>query len=207
MNKKLIVIGAGGHAKVLIECAKKCGLTIFGATSLIKKQETILGVNVLNDEQIIFQYGAEQVELINGVGMLPGENKQVRYEIFERFNKLGFKFVTLVHPSAVLAEELVLSEGTQVMAGVVIQPSVSIGDNTIINTSASIDHDCIIGKHCHIAPGVTLSGGVVVKDHVHIGTGATVIQGITIGENSVIAAGAVVYKDVPSNITYLGRVK
>src|SRR3990167_4624600 len=196
MNKEIIIIGAGGHAKVLIDCIKKSGLPILGATSLTKEQKTILGVKILGSDSVILEQDYRQIQLINGIGMLPGKAENVRQEIFERFKQAGFEFLTLIHPSVILAEEVILSEGVQVMAGAVLQPCVKIGENTIINTCASIDHDCMIGKHCHIAPGVTMSGGVIVHDNVHIGVGASVIQGITIGENAVIAAGAVVYKDV-----------
>ena len=95
-------------------------------------------------------------------------------------------------------------EGVQLMAGAVIQPNVSIGENTLINTSASIDHDCQIGAHVHIAPGTVLSGNVCVQDETHIGTSATVIQNIKIGTKCTIGAGSVVVKNISDRTLAIG---
>jgi sugar O-acyltransferase (sialic acid O-acetyltransferase NeuD family) len=132
---------------------------------------------------------------------LTGEQLQA---VFEKFKGKGFTFATIVHPSAVVASDVALGEGAQIMAGAIIQPGSRIGMNTIVNTKASVDHDCLIGDHVHLSPGVTLSGDVRIYNGVHIGTGATVIQGITIGANSLVGAGSVVIADVPSEIRVLG---
>lgn len=203
MNKPIILIGAGGHAKVLIDCMKKLRLEILGAVSLTGKEPSILGVSILGDDSVVFQHDPSDIYIVNGIGMLPGKTSSLRQEAFLHFKEAGYSFLTLVHPSAVIGLDVSLGEGVQVMAGSVIQSSVHVKENTIINTRASIDHDCMIDKHCHIAPGVVLSGHVSIKDSVHIGTGASIIQGVTIGENSVIAAGAVVYKNIPANTKYI----
>jgi UDP-perosamine 4-acetyltransferase len=97
-----------------------------------------------------------------------------------------------------------LGEGVQIMAGTVVQPGSKIGDNTILNTRSSVDHDCEIGAHVHIAPGVTLSGGVRVHDDAHIGAGAVLIQGVEVGASSLVAAGSVVIHAVPANTRVAG---
>ena len=89
------------------------------------------------------------------------------------------------------------------MAGVIIQPGVKIGRNTIVNTGSIVDHDCTISDNCHIAPGVILNGGVSIGKNTHVGTGSSIIQSINIGSNSSIAAGSVIYKDVPDNTTLI----
>jgi UDP-perosamine 4-acetyltransferase len=154
------------------------------------------GVRVLGGDESIRQFSPLHVQLVNGIGALPGFTK--RWQLCANFRNRGYRFFTVVHPSAVIALDTVLEEGAQVMAGVVIQPGVTIGRDTIINTRASIDHDCTIGPNSHIAPGAVLSGGITIGAGCHIGTGASVIQGVSIGEGAVVSAGAIVYEDVPS---------
>jgi UDP-perosamine 4-acetyltransferase len=192
----IIVLGAGGHAKVLIDALLASSAVIVGIVdpNPALAGTKILGVSVLGGDDVVNEYPPSQVHLVNGLGSvgLP----IIRQQLYERFKGMCYTFATVVHPSAVVASDVVLGEGAQIMAGVVIQPGSHIGINSIVNTRASVDHDCIIGKHVHIAPGVTLSGGVLVGEHSHIGTGATLIQGISIGNCCVVAAGAVVTKNV-----------
>lgn len=204
MSDAVLIVGGGGHAKVLVEALLANAAIIAGImdadSALLGKQ--VLGVPVLGDDQLLDEYPTDAVRLVNGIGStgLPVG----RRGIFERFTARGFGFATVVHPSAVIASDAELGEGAQVMAGAVLQPGCRIGANVIINTRASVDHDCIIGDHTHIAPGVTLSGGVSIGAGCHVGTGATVIQGITIGAGSVVGAGAVVTKDVAAGVTVVG---
>jgi UDP-perosamine 4-acetyltransferase len=149
---------------------------------------------VLGGDDVVSEFPPSEIQLVNGLGSVGLPVK--RQQIFERFKGMGYRFATVIHPSAVLSSDVELGEGAQVIAGVVIQPGSRIGINSIINTSASVDHDCIIADHVHIAPGVTLSGGVKVGECSHIGTGATLIQGISIGSACLVAAGAVVTKDI-----------
>lgn len=196
MNLPVIILGAGGHAKVLVEVLLKSGKVIAGIVDpdLTLVGTNILGVPVLGCDEVVNGYSTTDFHLVNGLGSVSVPLK--RQQLFDRFKALGYVFATVIHPSAIIASDAVLSEGTQIMAGTVIQPGCRIGINSILNTRASVDHDCIIGDHVHVAPGVTLSGGVSVGSRSHIGTGATVIQGISIGIGCLIAAGSVVTKDV-----------
>lgn len=196
MSLPVIILGAGGHAKVLIEALLQSGNLIAGIVDPDPKLAgvEIFGVPVLGGDDVVNDLPPSEIQLVNGLGSVGLPFK--RQQIFERFKGMGYKFATVVHPSAVVASDVELGEGVQIMAGVVIQPGCRIGINSIINTSASVDHDCIVGDHVHISPGVTLSGGVSVEAGSHIGTGATVIQGISIGSGCLIAAGAVVIKDI-----------
>lgn len=196
MSLPVIILGAGGHAKVLIDALLSASAVIAGivAPDPALAGTNILGVPVLGGDDVVNEYPPSEIQLINGLGSvgLPVNRQQ----IFEKFKGMGYKFATVIHPSAVLASGVVLGEGAQVMAGVVIQPGSHTGINSIINTRASVDHDCTIGDHVHIAPGVTISGGVTVGTCSHVGTGATVIQGISIGNGCLVAAGAVVTKNI-----------
>lgn len=196
MSLPVIVLGAGGHAKVLIDTLLASSAVIAGIVDPdhTLAGTTILGVPVLGGDNVVNDSPLSEVQLVNGLGSVGLPVK--RQQLFERFKGLGYNFATVVHPSAVLASDVELGEGTQVMAGAVIQPGCRIGINSIINTRTSVDHDCIISDHVHIAPGVTMSGGVKVGKMTHIGTGATMIQGISIGSGCLVAAGAVVTKDI-----------
>lgn len=200
----IIVLGAGGHARVLIDALLASSAVIAGIVdpdpSLVGT--TILGVKVLGGDGIVDGFPPAGVWLVNGLGSVGVPVK--RQALFARFKLAGYSFATVVHPSAVIAADVELGEGVQVMAGAVIQTGCRIGSNCIINTRASVDHDCIIGDHVHIAPGVTMSGGVQAGRGSHIGTGVTIIQGASIGSDCLVAAGAVVTRDVSAGTMVRG---
>lgn len=204
MQKPIIILGAGGHAKVLIDALQRQSANILGITDPDSKKigENILGVPVIGDDGAINTYNNDSIKLVNGIGMVT--NKTTRQQIFYHFKRQGYSFSSIIHDSAILSFDATLSEGIQIMAGAVIQPGCKIGTNSIINTRASIDHDTIIGAHVHIAPGVTISGGVQIGDGTLVGSGVTIIQGVRIGENTTVAAGAVVIRDVPNGVTVMG---
>jgi len=197
LNYPVIILGGGGHAKVLIDALRLNSIEILGLTdsNSAKYGKMFLGIPVLGSDEIIEMHAPESVRLVNGVGTIRDAAHRTR--LFERYRHRGYQFANIVHPSAIIAGDVVLSEGVQIMAGAVIQAGCHIGINTIINTQAAVDHDCLLGNHVHISPGVTLCGMVQVGESTHVGSGATVIQGITIGRNSLIAAGSVVIRDVP----------
>ncbi len=204
MSLPVIVIGAGGHAKVLIEVLKIQSCEIIGIVDADthKIGTAVSGVSVIGNDNAIRSYMPDAVLLVNGIGSIAQTTH--RQHIFEMLKTYGYFFASVIHPSAIVAEDVVIGEGAQIMAGAIIQPGSRIGRNAIINTGARIDHDCKIGDHAHIAPGVTLSGGVSVGVSAHIGTGATVIQEVAIGARAIIGAGAVVIKRIPSGVTAVG---
>ena len=195
----VIVLGAGGHAKVLIEALRLIGTPIKGVTDpAAKRKARFLGLPLLGGDERVVEYATDELQLVNGLGPLPG--KPSRWKLAEHFRNLGYRFSSVIHPRAIIADDVALAEGVQVMAGAVIQPGVKVGVDTIINTGALIDHDCRIGSGCHIAPGATLCGSVVVGDNTHIGTGATVIQNITIKHDCIIGAGSVVLNNIQEGV-------
>ncbi len=205
-TRPVIILGAGGHAKVVAEALRQSGRKIIGLlTPDTEPGIELCGSIVLDHDQALDEYSPEAVELANGIGAMPGNN--ARWQQSVRMRELGYRFTSVIHPSAVIAEGVALAEGVQIMAGAVIQPEVGIGRDSIINTGALLDHDCVIGANCHIAPGVVCSGGVRMGDGVHLGTGSVIIQSISIGLGSVVAAGSVVYRDIPDNTTFIQKRK
>jgi UDP-perosamine 4-acetyltransferase len=197
MTKPVVILGGGGHARVVIDALRRAGHTIAGVIDPKPEVAKTLpaGVNWLGKN--LSQTKASEAQVAIGVGSLEANANNPRIRLFYEAKAAGFEILSVRHPSAIVAGDVALGEGSQVMAGVILQPGIRIGVNCIVNTSASLDHDCRIGDHVHIAPRVVLSGGVSVGNGSHLGTGAIIIQSIRIGEWAMIAAGAIVTVDVP----------
>jgi sugar O-acyltransferase (sialic acid O-acetyltransferase NeuD family) len=200
----LIVIGAGGHAKGLIDILHRQQRQIIGCTGINKglNGTEVMREKVIGVDEDIYDYAPREIRLVNGLVSIGTSNR--RKEIFELYSKAGYIFETLIHPSAVVSEEVGFAQGVLVMAGAVIMPGVHVAKNVLINMSATIDHDCNIGAHVHIAPGAVICGAVSIGSGAFIGAGAVLIQGVTIGRDAVIGAGAVVTKDVPAKQRMVG---
>ncbi|MFR1517255.1 MAG: acetyltransferase [Clostridia bacterium] len=192
--KKLAIVGASGHGKVIADIAKKVGY-----------QEIVF----LDDDRSINNCGpypvvgtsqdAKRIEadIIVGIG-----NASIRQRI--QSNIGNAQLITLIHPNAVIADDVKLGKGTVVMAGAVINTGTEVGDGVIVNTCASIDHDCVIEDYVHVAVGSHLCGTVTVGKKTWIGAGATVSNNVNICSGCVIGAGAVVIHDITVTGTYIG---
>lgn len=201
MNKRVIIIGNGGHASVLTEILLQQQVDIIGFTAPTKQKNEFQLV-YLGDDEAIKNYSSDDVALVMGLGMI--RPKSWREKIYCEFKEQGYSFLTVVHPSAVVSPSVYLGEGVQVMAGAIIQTNTKIADNTIVNTGAIVDHDGQIGSHVHIAPGTKISGNVSIGRSTHIGTGVTIIHGIDIGTHTLIGAGSVVVKNIGSEAKAFG---
>lgn len=160
------------------------------------------GVPVLGDDTWLHGPQAAGYAYAIGIGLLP-HRPSLRIRIYECLRDLGLDVPPLIHPSAILARNVQFGEGAQIMAGVIVQPGVAIGENVLLNTRACVDHDCQLGKHCHIAPGAVLCGDVRVGEGVFIGAGATVIPGVHIGDYAQVAAGATVIRAIEAGIRFI----
>jgi len=204
--EEAIGIGAGGHAKVVVEILQlRREYAIAGLLDSDKKKIglEICGVRVLGDDLLLTELYASGIRYaFISMGSLGYANR--REALYEKTRSIGFTIIAAIHPLAVVSNSVRLGVGPTLMALSVLNPGSQIGDNVIVNTGAIVDHDCIIGNHVHIASGACLSGGVIVGNGAHIGARAVVRQGISIGHNSVVGAGAVVVKDVPDNVTVIG---
>ncbi len=204
-TRPLVLLGAGGHARVLAALARAAGHPILGVCDPALAENAVSSweeLDVLGNDYALDQLAPHCVTLMLGVGQLAAGT--LRQRLYAAWRARGYDFPTLVHPTAWVAPGVVLGDGVQVMAGAIIQPGCEIGENSIVNTRAGIDHDCRIGRNVHVAPGVTLCGSVTVEDGAFIGAGATVIQGVRIGACAVVGAGVTLVRDLTPKTTMLG---
>jgi methionyl-tRNA formyltransferase len=201
---KYIMIGTGEHARVVADAMRACGLALSAVASpnVGMLAGPLSGLPHITSDEEVLAMGADGILLVNGIGSIA--RPTTRRAAYEKFRSAGFRFASVVHPSAVIASHVEIESGAQVMAGAVVQTGAHVSADAIINTSAAVDHDCRIGEHVHIAPGACLSGNVSVGNSSHVGTGASVVQGKTIGAGVVVAAGAVVISDIPDGATVAG---
>lgn len=192
--KQLIIIGASGHGKVVADCAIKNGY------------ENII---FLDDNENVTYCGKYKVAgRSKEAAWIPGDvivaigNAGFRRKIQENIDKN--RLVTLIHPDAVVGDDVEIGSGTIIMAGAVINSGSRIGKGVIVNTSSSVDHDCVIGDFAHISVGAHLAGSVTVDDNSWIGAGAIVNNNLYICSNCMIGSGAVVVKDIKEMGTYVG---
>lgn len=201
---QLVIWGVGGHARVIVDIVNLTeGYEIIGFLDEVNPQYrpvTFCRAPVLG--------GAEQLEMLREEGVVNivfgFGNCQARMARADIARSHGFILATLIHPKAIVAQDVVIGAGTVIAAGAVINPGSCIGENVIVNTGATIDHECAIEDGAHICPGVHLAGNVIVGAGAWVGIGATVIQKIRIGVGAVIGAGAVVLRDIPANTTAYG---
>ena len=205
IKKQLILIGGGGHCKVIIDAIQAARhYRIMGIIDKNTSASEILGIPVIGDDSQLEDIFSRRCQLafvaIGSVG-----HPQKRAELADKLQSIGFQIPAIAHPTAVIARDIALGKGTFVSAGAVIGPGTIIGNNVIVNTNASVDHDCYLDDYVHVAPGATLSGGVKVAAYSHIGTGASIIEYKNIGSNTLIGAGSVVVDDIPSNCKAFGN--
>jgi len=200
----IVIIGGGGHAKVLISIIKKNNDFIITGYTDNNDCGELLGIKYLGDDAILSELikSNECSNAVLGVGQINLNNK--RPFIIDSVKKLGYKFPAIVSKNSIINEDVIVGEGTVSFDGVVINSGSKIGKFSILNTGVIIDHDCEIGDYTHIATGATLSGGVKLKGNSMIGAGATIIQYKEIIDNCMIGAGAVVTTDLREPGMYAG---
>ncbi len=200
MNTDIIVIGAGGHAKVCIELLRSMGERVAFCVGAPGSPDRCLDVPVLNgDDNLATLHQKGYSRAFVAIGSNGIRDRLARLAVDQEYG-----LVNAISPHAVISPTAELGTGIAVMAGAVINASALIGDLAIINTGATIDHDCRIGRGVHIAPRCALSGNVRVGDHSFLGAGCTVIDGIRIGEGVTVGAGGVVISDIGPKATAVG---
>lgn len=200
MMDKLVVIGAGGHSKVIQDIVIASGrYSIYAilddaiSKTMVKEKVIYSNVNYI-----------EELDLKNYFFVVAIGDNQVRKKLVEKLSISNERYATIIHPSAVISKSSKLGAGTVIMPNATINADSVIGSHSIINTHAVVEHDNVLNEFVHISPGSVLSGGVTVNKETHLGSGSIVIPGKEIGARSVIGAGAVVTKDIPDEVTAVG---
>lgn len=206
--KKIIIIGSGGHAKVvadiiltrekeLNEDLKIIGFLDDNFKNL--RYDNIFNIPILGDLNNIDNFNKnEDYFFIIAIG-----SNEVRKKISEKYEELNY--YTAIHPRSVISREVIIGSGTVVMANVVINPNSTIGKHCILNTSSVIEHDNELGDYVHISPNATLCGGANIEDNSWIGAGSVVRQQIHIGKDVIVGANSVVVKDIEDNCIVVGN--
>lgn len=203
---EIVVVGGGGHGKVLISLLKKkIDYRILGYVDL-QDRGTVLSIPWLGDDSVLpaLVRRHPHCQAAIGVGRVDASSKR-GYGLLARLEDMGFVVPAIVSPTAVVNEEVRLGAGTVVFDGAIINSGTVIGRGCILNTNCTVEHDCRLGQNVHVAPGATLSGGVTLGDHCMVGVGAALIQAVRVVAGSLIGAGAVVVRHLDEPGIYVGN--
>jgi len=196
---KLIIIGAGGQSRVILDCAKILKYNIIGIVDInlkSKNKEKINGIKVYPKNYI------KSIKKNNAIFIAIGDNK-LREKYYNKFKK-KYKLINLIHPKSLISKQIEIGKGNYIGPGVIINSNVKIFNNTIINTGALIEHECVIEDNSHIGPGVKLGGRCVISKNVFIGIGCVIIDKIKIGDNTIVGAASLVLKNLLKKQIYFG---
>jgi sugar O-acyltransferase (sialic acid O-acetyltransferase NeuD family) len=202
-RRALVLVGASGHAKVVIDAVEREGR--YRISCLLDDDPALhgkrfFGYNVSGGaESILRMRSKPKPSVLVSIG-----DNAARERVAAWLRARGFELAQAVHPDARIGRGATLGAGTVVMAGAVVNSDAVVGENVIVNTAASIDHDCVIGDGAHIAPGARLCGGVQVGKGSLIGAGATLVPGVRVGAHAVIGAGSTLLDHVPENVKAAG---
>lgn len=201
---KFVGLGAGGHARVLIDLIRRCNGEVVGLlVGPADPTEEFESVPVLGTDD---KLAALRTSGLINAFVAVGTTRASRHR--EKLHKLciqeGFHLPPLIHPTAIVGTDVLLGPGCQLLAGTIINSGAHLADGCLVNTGAIVEHDCILEAFVHCSPGAILGGNVRVGARSHIGLGARVLQGVTIGSDVTVGAGAVVIHDVPDGECVVG---
>lgn len=182
---KIILVGAGGHAKAVAEAISASGHVLVAYVdprpcAWLKDTRRFSGDASCNDDT------AEGVVL--GLGAVTPDGLTHRFSLFERYRARGWDAPAVRHPTAIVSESASMQPGGMILAGAVVQPGANIGEAAIVNTAAVVEHDSRVGRGAHIAPGAIVLGGATVGDAAMIGAGAVVLPGATVPRGASVSA-------------------
>lgn len=204
INPKLVIWGASGHAKVIADIIQLHGdfqiVGFLDDVNVDRHGQTFFGYTILGGKEQLDELITSGIEhTIIGFG-----NCHSRYQLAKFAYSKGFKFTNAIHPRSIIARDVLIGEGSVVVAGAVVNPGSKLGKHVIINTCASVGHDCTVQDAVHIAPGVRVGGHSTIGERSWIGIGSALRDHVKIGKNCIIGAGTVVVKDLPDNVVAYG---
>ena len=205
---QVIGVGAGGHAKILVELLGATGgYDVIGFTDLDQTRwgTTVMGAPILGGDDELPKLRAKGIRVVFiGVGAVSVGGTRLRARLFRQVVSLGFDTPTLVHPRAIVSPSATLGPGSVILAGAVISAAVRVGANVTVYPGVVVEHDSVVGDHVHLSPGVHLAGGVVLGEGAFVGIGASIIQGVHVGAWATVGAGAAVLAEVPDGAVAVG---
>lgn len=200
---KMVIIGAGGQARVVYEIlqhSKNMEVVAFIDNVTRGSEEKIMEIPVIGDHSLLPSLIKEGIK---GYIIAIGDNK-IRARYFTYFKKMGLDPINAIHPTAHISHNATLGKGVVISTDATITTNAKIGDDVIINTGAIIEHEDVIEHHVHIGPGTAIAGRVTIKKGAFVGIGCVVKEYVTIGENAIVGAGSVVLDDIPKNAVAVG---
>ncbi|MBC5851897.1 acetyltransferase [Vibrio metschnikovii] len=206
-HKPLVLIGGGGHASVLADILLGQGRDIVAVISPddLASRAVFAGLAHLTLDEEVKRFSPENVDLVNGIGMLPCST--LRQRVNQQFLELGYQFETVIAGDAHVSRFATIHSGAQILSGARVQTGAVVGEHTIVNSGALVEHDCQIGAYNHIAPRATLCGGISSEELVFIGAGAVICPGLSLGRQCIVGAGVTIRSDVLAGITAVTEVK
>ncbi len=204
--KKIVIIGAGGFGREVLDVVDACNVReeVYDPLGFIVDPQYGKAGSIINDKPILggfdwLEEHANEVYVTCGVGP-----PHQRYQLIQRASKLNCQFITLIHPSAITTRWTTMGAGVVITAGCILTNQIQIGNHVHINLDCTVGHNAILQDFVTLAPGVHISGNITLETGCYIGTGANIIEKLRVGEWSTIGAGSVIVKDVPANSTVVG---
>jgi UDP-perosamine 4-acetyltransferase len=200
---QVIIVGAGGHARVLIDVLASQGITPLGLLDPgITPNTSVAGIPVLGDDSWLDKHRTDNHRVVVGIGSTG--SVAARLNIFESLQAKGVDVVGAIHSSAIIGSLCSIDDTAQILPRCVINNSATLGANVVLYSGVIVEHDCVINDHAYLSPGVTVCGGAQIGARSFLGASATVLPGVRIGSNVVVGAGAVVTRDVADGVTVMG---
>lgn len=197
-KEKIVLIGMGGHSKVVFDAIDHEKYDVVGFIDKNKAENKLFDLSVIgDDESICFLKNKGILGAIISIGHVG--NYYIRENLYNKLIDSGLEPITVIHKTAVVSPFAKVGKGTVVLAGAIVNAGAEIGENCIINTGAIVEHDVKIGSNVHLSPKVAIAGSATIGKNSFIGIGSSVIQAIKIGQNVVVGAGSVVVKDIKDN--------
>lgn len=204
--EKIVIVGAGGHARELLDLVEAINAEgeRYEVLGYLVDPEYAAAGTVIHDRPVLGgldwldRYAAE-ASVVCGIGY-----PHVRHGMVQRAAARGARFVSLVHPRALLTRRVELGSGVVIAAGCILTNQIRLGDHVQLNLSTTISHDCVLGAFASTGPGVHVAGSVVLEEGAYLSTGVSVIPGVRVGRWAVVGAGAAVVRDVPANAVAVG---
>ena len=205
MGEGIVVIGAGGHAHVVIDALlnEAHGMRVPTVLGVFDDDPALHGERI-GGHAVLGPIEAAHSHDCDGMILAIGDN-QTRASLFSTLKEAGVPLVNAIHPSAVVASGVRLGDGVVICAGVVVNPASVVGDDVILNTGCSVDHHNRIADHAHVAPGSRLGGSCSIGERTLVGIGSTLLPGVSVGSDAIVGAGAVVIRDVASGQKVAGN--